>query len=852
MAERQPVAVLQQLRTLFGAGTAAGLDDGQLLQRFADRGDEAAFAALLARHGPLILGACRRLLADPADVEDAFQATFLVLVQKASSLRDQRLLGTWLYKVAYRVALRARAEANRRKPLAPEGLAAAPAEDLERRELRAVIDEEILGLPWRYRQPVVLCYLEGLSHEEAARRLGCPLGTVNSRLATARQRLQVRLSRRGLAPAGLLAGAASLPEVARAAVPTALWQVTLSAALRVANGSAVARTASATVAILTKGVLSAMITSKIRLAVAGVLAAGLAVAGLGLLPRVLPGAPPRGVRGEHPSTADGTVASSGLAPQSSAPQPAVRSEQAARGEDSAVPVTGIVLMPDGSPAVGATVEAITGTDEPTIIARTNDAGRFHLQGAFASGSRLRASSADGTYQTMRIVPSAAVRTAFTSPIELSLAPALTREVIVLSDGRPVEGAHIAAGGQRFEVRGVTGRDGKAKLWLPATERVSRLIAWHRDLGVNSANKRDLEDRPPHGTIQLALLPPGPHTIRVVDRDGKAIGGLDLSLAVRTADSDWIVAREVAETNVRTDAAGTATVPWAPREKLKTVNVVIMSPDWKIEETDLERVSEGITTVHASRKRHVEGRLVMPGGASALGLLITGFGVSGHGGDVLYARARRDGTFALRVPSDYTYYLEIDDTQWASDLWSGTILGKDTGKPAQIIMNVYPATPLTIRVTRGPRRDPVVNAWVLVASINKNATAYNSRWLWTDARGVARTGVGKGVQKVTLRLDPWTEERTIQVTSSEPVEVEFHRPWQGERTDPAAPVVRPSMPLAQRVENLCRDVRPIGMHALIILRGDDSPSLLTATDRLQDSDQVRFVLKYLTLERGSRS
>src|SRR3954471_7084267 len=114
MAMRQSGVVLKQLRTLFGAGTVTGLDDLQLLERFVGRCDEAAFEALLARHGPLVLGACRRLLDDPADVEDAFQATFLVLARKAGALRHRRFLATWLYKVAYRVALRARAEAQRR------------------------------------------------------------------------------------------------------------------------------------------------------------------------------------------------------------------------------------------------------------------------------------------------------------------------------------------------------------------------------------------------------------------------------------------------------------------------------------------------------------------------------------------------------------------------------------------------------------------------------------------------------------------------------------------------------------------------------------------------------------------
>jgi RNA polymerase sigma factor (sigma-70 family) len=460
MTEKQSVAVFQQLRTLFGAGTASGLDDGQLVQRFIDRRDEAAFAALLARHGPLVLGVCRRLLADPADVEDAFQATFLVLVRKAGSLRDSRLLGTWLYKVSYRVALRARAGAGRRTPPTPEGVAPTPADELERRELRAVIDEEIDRLPWRYRRPVVLCYLEGLSHEEAASRLGCAVGTINSRLATARQRLKGRLSRRGMAPSEVPVVVAALPAAARVGVPAALLRVTSQAALGVANGCAVAGAVSATAAVLAEGVLRAMITSKLRVAAAGLLAAGLAVAGLGLLPRGASGALPPGVSGEPQLSIDVTVAPPVSAPQGpSAPKPAVNSDQPARGEVNAVPATGTVLMPDGSPAKGATVEAMTLPEEPAIITRTDDAGRFQLQGVFRIGAQLHARSADGKDQATLWVPTVAVRTSFASPLELRLSPALTHEVTVLADGRPMEGARVAGTGAGFKVRGVTGQDG---------------------------------------------------------------------------------------------------------------------------------------------------------------------------------------------------------------------------------------------------------------------------------------------------------------------------------------------------------------------------------------------------------
>src|SRR3954451_8893170 len=169
MAGRHFGAVLGRIERLFASGTVAGLSEGQLIERFATRRDEAAFEALLARHGPMVLGICRRVLRDPDDVEDAFQATFLVLVRKAGTLRDRDLVGNWLFGVASRVALRARAIAARRRAVEGNGstvetLAGGESEAQDDRdhdrEMRAWVLEEVRRLPEKYRAPVVLCYLE--------------------------------------------------------------------------------------------------------------------------------------------------------------------------------------------------------------------------------------------------------------------------------------------------------------------------------------------------------------------------------------------------------------------------------------------------------------------------------------------------------------------------------------------------------------------------------------------------------------------------------------------------------------------------------------------------------------------
>ena len=194
--------VVHQLRHLFEGRSIAGVSEWQLLRRYLEGRDEVAFEAIVARHGPMVLGVCRRVLFDARDVEDAFQATFVVLAKKGGTLGESDPVSHWLYGVAYRVALKARAAAARRRRL--EGSAtpaeAATLDEPSTGELGGVIDEELARLPAKYRSPVVLCYLEGQTHEEAARQLGWPLGTVKGRLSRARDLLKGRLERRGVAP----------------------------------------------------------------------------------------------------------------------------------------------------------------------------------------------------------------------------------------------------------------------------------------------------------------------------------------------------------------------------------------------------------------------------------------------------------------------------------------------------------------------------------------------------------------------------------------------------------------------------------------------------------------------------
>jgi RNA polymerase sigma factor (sigma-70 family) len=240
---------------------------------------------VVRRHAGLVWSVCQRVLADVHDAEDAFQSTFLVLHRKAVSLGRPASVAGWLHTVACHVALRARAAAGRRrqceKAAMRDKVHAAPDADTDWRDLQPVLDEELSRLPARFREPVVLCYLQGKTEQEAARLLGCPMGTVSWRLVRARELLRTRLTRRGLALSSAVLGT-MLTQHASAAAPPALVETTLSIThvLTTTGRASCAGVASPQVTALTEGVLKAMWTTKLKTAAALVLAVGLAGSGL--------------------------------------------------------------------------------------------------------------------------------------------------------------------------------------------------------------------------------------------------------------------------------------------------------------------------------------------------------------------------------------------------------------------------------------------------------------------------------------------------------------------------------------------------------------------------------------------
>jgi RNA polymerase sigma factor (sigma-70 family) len=268
MAAAKIDTVIRHLRRAVLRQDGAGRTDGQLLGYFIDHKDEAAFEALVRRHGPMVFGVCRRLLHNHHDAEDAFQATFLVLARKASSVRPRERVANWLHGVALRTAMKAKAMTAKRRgrekqvTVMPEPEAA---QQDQWRDLQPLLDQELNGLPENYRLPILLCDLEGKTIKDAAQQLGWPQGTLAGRLARGRKLLAKRLASRGVAlSAGSLSAVVS-QKTALAAVPTSLMSTTVKAAALIAAGqAAVAGVVSAKVAALMEGVLKAMFMTKLK------------------------------------------------------------------------------------------------------------------------------------------------------------------------------------------------------------------------------------------------------------------------------------------------------------------------------------------------------------------------------------------------------------------------------------------------------------------------------------------------------------------------------------------------------------------------------------------------------------
>jgi RNA polymerase sigma factor (sigma-70 family) len=365
-------AILRQLRKQAAAWEEHELPDHELLDRFARGRDENAFALLLRRHGSMVLGVCRSVLHELHDAEDAFQAAFLLLAQKAGSIHRREAVSGWLYRVAYHLALRAGTSAARRKIVEKRALtmrSADPLLDMSLREVRAVLFEELEALPEHYRAPLVLCGLEEKSLEETARLLGWTHGAVKGRLQRGRELLRARLTRRGLELPAALSGVA-LALGSASPVSAALADSTLCAVVTTsAHGAAAASAVSAQVAALVQGASQTMFYSKAKIATALVLAVSLALTAFGVVrlraqsahqpaPEQAVSEKPKEKSGETPADAKAKPAAEGT-----------------------IEVSGRVLDPEGKPVAAARLylaRLMPNAPPPSAQGASGPDGRFRF------------------------------------------------------------------------------------------------------------------------------------------------------------------------------------------------------------------------------------------------------------------------------------------------------------------------------------------------------------------------------------------------------------------------------------------------------------------------------------------
>jgi RNA polymerase sigma factor (sigma-70 family) len=346
MASTQAVVVLRHIRGLVASRESADEPDGQLLERFTRLREEAAFHTLVRRHGPLVMGVCRRVLRNRDDADDAFQATFLVLARKAASISSRTSVGSWLYKVAFRMAARARkqtATRQKRESQAPAPTATDPLAEVTGRELLTLLDEELQNLPDRYRAPLVHCYLEGQTRDEAAKQLGCSESTVNRRLEQGKKQLHKRLLRRGVDLSASLIALALTQNVAKAALSKSFIGATVNACLAAAVRGAIGSLVSPRVAALANGALRAMNATKLKIATCLLLAVSLSLTGAGAVARSL---------ANQTDVASTSAAQDKDKPERlSEKQSTIAVADAKDGER--MTVRGRVLNPDGKPLAGA-------------------------------------------------------------------------------------------------------------------------------------------------------------------------------------------------------------------------------------------------------------------------------------------------------------------------------------------------------------------------------------------------------------------------------------------------------------------------------------------------------------------
>ena len=647
--------LVRWIRTLHETGAVGALSDARLVERFAGREGtdrEDAFSALVHRHGPMVQRVCRRMLSDPADADDAFQAVFLVLARKAGSLRRAEDLKSWLYGVAVRTSLEARKRAARLR--AREGarlddsrLAVAPSNPLF--ELRSLLDEELNRLPNRLREPLLLCELEGVSRREAARRLGLPEGTLSSRLARGRVMLRDRLTRRGVAVAAL---GAIFPAPAKAGSLGALADASTRLALKFAARDAAAGSVPAAVASLAEGVLLMFQAAKLKTVLLAT------------------------------STLVAACLTAGLAWGFVSGDDAPKSKAEARADDAKpapIMLRGVVADESGEPVAGAEILANPfGVLESRGVSDAEGAFAIALPVRLAGRPLLLARTADD--RGLGVFQSAEVDTA----IRIVVKPG--REVVAKvadEDGKPIADALVEVAGRGNGAKGsvhvltheTTEADGEARLLIPVDAEVAWIVGKKEGRGLDfaefgtHATPATVARGTPAGAIPettaLTLGAPRIVRIRAVDDAGQPVVGIALYPGwVEKSGRRGMLNYSTRAFLETTDRDGVAVFDWLP-ESPAPVGFMPTTDDYA-HRLVMVNPGEDLTTIRLDPTVAIRGRVVLPDGSPAAGVTVLARG-SGRGNSYGSGRARTaaDGSYAMKVAPNEGYAVWVDDDDRAA-------------------------------------------------------------------------------------------------------------------------------------------------------------------------------------------
>jgi RNA polymerase sigma factor (sigma-70 family) len=711
-------AAARQIEALFAGGSLAGLSDRQLLEQFVvgrgARAAEDAFATLVARHGPMILGICRQFLGNRDEAEDAFQAVFLVLARRAHAIRDPDLLAHWLYGVALRTARDARKRLARRRRgeqeramQHPEAGSSRPAEQMAiERERAEALHAEIDRLPGPSRLAVVLCCLEGLSPAEAARRLRCPAGTVHSRLDRAKDKLRRGLLRRGFALSGTAVAAMLAPRSARASIPPLLCDSTTRAAISFTARYAAGGAPSASAAALAQEVLNTMLLHQLKATALSLLLLATVATGVGYLTRALATA-----RDEpRPAPATGAGAATATKPDDS-PRPAA----------GRMLVVGRVLDPAGRPMAGVPVDvvgrsrapraAIDERTEPCLAlggGTTDRDGRFRIEAArtssaaFFSVYALAGAAGPGSdlgFGWAELDPDAEQPTA-----EIRLKPEqVIRGKLVDVSGRPAAGIEVrldtvfAPGHDdpvaSFNTWGLAAAEGLRAWPGPATTdpqgrftiagvgrelSISLLVQDIRFARQSIAVKTDSRDGPKE--VLQALEPAVILEGRALAADtGRPIPGAVIAVRSDRYGSGWL------DTRSRADARGRFRINPFPGDSFHVRVVPPEGGPYLIRADDLARTKGAVKKeidVKLARGVPIRGKVTEDGtgrpvaGASVRFFPLTYSGSVVHGYEAIVT-SKDDGSFQVVVPPGKGHLLVLGPT---ADYVLGEIGGRELFGP----------------------------------------------------------------------------------------------------------------------------------------------------------------------------